>query len=300
LASLKGRVVGATNAESGITVAPAAWATVESKRGIIVPAVWDLRSALAAQHVGAEALFLSGSAVSATFGFPDKGLLSLSEFVDVAHRVARATTVPLIVDADTGYGHLGLVARLADSLVEAGVSCVMIEDQEHTGQSIGINPGLCSSELMVRRIQVMRAVAGTSLGILARTDVIGKEWDFQQTIDRLGLYLDAGATWVMANWLRSPDELEAVAALSKGRAFSMNVHGVDGYMPSVKETRALDLRGILMTGQQHPIKLALEQIYRRSLNDDFDSSSSWEANHASAVDEGVPTVIAHTCKRREL
>jgi 2-methylisocitrate lyase-like PEP mutase family enzyme len=282
---------------------PVGWAAVESQRGVVVPAVWDLRSALTAQDVGAKALFLSGSAVSASFGFPDKGLLSLSEFVDVAHRVARATTVPLIVDGDTGYGHLGVVARLADSLVEAGVACIMIEDQEQTGQSIGVRPGLCSSDLMVRRIRVIRSVAGSNLGILARTDVIGKEWDFQETIRRLSLYLDAGATWVLANWLRSADELQAVAALSAGRAFSMNVHGVGGYIPSITETRNLDLRGILMTGQQHPINTALEQVYRRSLIDDFDSSSSWEANHASAVaalDQGdVPAVFVRALEMRE-
>jgi 2,3-dimethylmalate lyase len=277
---------------------PPAWTHIESQTGVIVPAVWDLKTAQAAEEAGANALFLTGANVASSFfGFPDKGLVSLTEFVDIARRVARATTIPLLVDGDTGYGHLGVAARLADLLVDAGVAGVMIEDQEQPGQSIAANPGLCSADLMVRRLQVIREVAGSDLAILARTDVVGKDWDFDETLRRIGLYLEAGANWVLANFVRSSDELKKVAELSGGRSFAMNVHGVGGYMPTVSEVRDLGLRGILLTGQQHPINEAIKQVYRQSVGgEDFETKGAWwEANHASEVALGqgdVPSIFA--------
>jgi 2-methylisocitrate lyase-like PEP mutase family enzyme len=277
---------------------PSAWTRIESQSATIVPAVWDLKTAQAAEEAGASALFLTGANVASSFfGFPDKGLVSLTEFVDIARRIARETTIPLMVDGDTGFGHLGLAARLADLLVDAGVAGVMIEDQEQPGQSIAANPGLCSAELMVRRLEVIRAVAGSDLAILARTDIVGKDWDFDETLRRVGLYLGAGANWVLANFLRSSDELKEVANLSRGRSFAMNVHGVGGYMPTVAEARNLGLKGIFLTGQQHPISEAMKQVYRQTVaGEDFGTKGAWwEANHEAevALNEGdVPSIFA--------
>ena len=99
--------------------------------GLVFPGVYDTLSAKMAERVGFELAFVSGYAVSATFiGEPDVGLLTQSEVIDRARRICGSVTIPIIVDADTGYGNPLNVARTVRELIGAGAAGCFLEDQQ--------------------------------------------------------------------------------------------------------------------------------------------------------------------------
>src|SRR5262245_48695961 len=95
-----------------------------------VPGVFNALVARIAERLGFQAIYLSGAALSASFGVPDVGLLSLTEFVDAARAIAQATSLPLICDADTGFGEALNVERTVRLFESAGVAGIHLEDQE--------------------------------------------------------------------------------------------------------------------------------------------------------------------------
>src|SRR6202166_4060946 len=97
---------------------------------IRVPGVFNALVARMAERLGFRAVYLSGGALSAAAGIPDVGLLTLSEFVDEAQRIARATTLPLLCDADTGFGEALNVERTVQLFEAAGVAGIHLEDQQ--------------------------------------------------------------------------------------------------------------------------------------------------------------------------
>ena len=96
----------------------------------LVPGVTNVLDARAAERIGFEAVFLTGAGIANTmFGYPDIGLVTLSEVVDAARRIARGTRLPVIADADTGYGNHLNVIRTVTELQDAGVAAIVLEDQ---------------------------------------------------------------------------------------------------------------------------------------------------------------------------
>src|SRR5215510_8459358 len=103
-----------------------AWST----GAIAVPGVFNALVARMAERLGFSAVYLSGAALSASAGVPDVGLLSLTEFVDAARTIAQATSLPLLCDADTGFGEALNVERTVRLFESAGVAGIHLEDQE--------------------------------------------------------------------------------------------------------------------------------------------------------------------------
>jgi methylisocitrate lyase len=103
---------------------------LKSKKPIVIPGVYDAIGAKIAEKVGFEAMFQTGYGTSATlFGMPDYGFIGATETVDNARRICRAISVPVIVDADTGYGNALSVWKLVQELEAAGASGIFLEDQ---------------------------------------------------------------------------------------------------------------------------------------------------------------------------
>ena len=103
---------------------------LDERGALVFPGVYDTLSAKIAERVGFPLAFVSGYAVSATLiGEPDLGLLTQTEMIDRARRICRAVTIPIIVDADTGYGSALNVVRTVDELIEAGAAGCFLEDQ---------------------------------------------------------------------------------------------------------------------------------------------------------------------------
>src|SRR6478735_1899820 len=165
------------------------------------------------ERCGYEAMYLSGAAFSAgILGLPDVGLFTLTELVQHTTYLTRASNLPLIVDADTGFGETLNVERTIIELEAAGAAAVQLEDQQFpkrcghlAGKSLVEPAAMCAK---------LRAAAATRLDpdfvIVARTDARGVT-SLEDAIDRARRYLDAGADWIFPEALQSKDEFEQFA-----------------------------------------------------------------------------------------
>lgn len=175
--------------------------------------VFDPISARVAEDLGFEAGMFAGSIASFTvLGAPDIIVLTLSEFADQAHRICRAGELPLIVDADHGYGNALNVKRTVEELETAGVACLTIEDTllpkrfgDRATEFLEIPEGVG---------KMKAALAGRQdpeLIILGRTSAVGPN-GVEDGIRRAKAYLDAGVDGIMFVGVKSQPELEAIAA----------------------------------------------------------------------------------------
>ena len=164
--------------------------------------------ALLAQKCGFRALYLSGAGVAnASFGMPDLGMTSMSDVVSEIQRIAGASDLPLLVDADTGWGHALSIARTVQSFEMAGAAALHIEDQQ-AAKRCGHRPGkaLVDTAEMTDRIHAcVDARTDPSFVIMARTDAIASE-GVDASIERCSHYIEAGADMIFAEAIRDPDE----------------------------------------------------------------------------------------------
>lgn len=179
------------------------------KGKLILPGAHDPLAALLAKEAGFEALYLSGAAFSASLGMPDLGLITLQEVVDRARSIVRAAQLPLVVDADTGFGEALNVVRLGRELVEAGVAAVQLEDQEMPKKCGHLSgKSLIPAEAMAEKILALRRTY-PSLVIIARTDAQAVE-GMEGVLRRAQIYVEAGAEIVFPEALTSREEFAQV------------------------------------------------------------------------------------------
>jgi carboxyvinyl-carboxyphosphonate phosphorylmutase len=174
--------------------------------------VYDPVSARVAEDLGFEAGMFAGSIASLTvLGAPDLMVLTLSEFADQARRICRAAELPLIVDADHGYGNALNVKRCVEELENAGVACLTIEDTL-LPQRFG-NRGTEFLQVAEAVGKMQAALAGRQdpdLIILGRTSAVGPN-GVEDGIRRARAYLDAGVDGIMFVGVKTRPELEAIA-----------------------------------------------------------------------------------------
>src|SRR5712691_8623253 len=165
-----------------------------SRQAIAIPGVFNALVARVADRLGFQAVYLSGAALSAAYGVPDVGLLTLTEFVEEARRIAAATALPLLCDADTGFGEALNVERTVRLFEAAGVAGIHLEDQElpkRCGHLSGKN--LVDPEVMAAKIRAaVAARRDKDFVIIARTDARGVN-GFDDAVRRARFYLEAGA-----------------------------------------------------------------------------------------------------------
>jgi methylisocitrate lyase len=177
-----------------------------------LPGAFSPLVARLAERIGFRAVYLSGGALSADNGVPDIGLLTLTEFVAEAQLTAQATALPLLCDADTGFGEALNVERTVRLFEAAGVAGIHLEDQElpkRCGHLSG--KSLVSPEEMAAKIRAACAARrDRDFVIIARTDARGVN-GFDDAVARAKLYLDAGADAIFPEALETPDEFARFA-----------------------------------------------------------------------------------------
>jgi methylisocitrate lyase len=177
-----------------------------------VPGVFNPLVARLAERIGFRAVYLSGAALSAGYGLPDIGLVTLSEFVDEARRIAQATSLPLLCDADTGFGEALNAERTVRLFEGAGAAGIHLEDQQlpkRCGHLSGKT--LVDAEVMAAKIRAAAAARhDPNFVIIARTDARGVT-GFDDAVRRAQLYLAAGADGIFPEALESADEFAAFA-----------------------------------------------------------------------------------------
>ncbi len=191
-------------------------AAVQEERPLQIVGAINAYSALLAQRAGFRALYLSGAGVAnASFGLPDLGITSLENVLEDARRIAGAVPLPLLVDADTGFGGAFNIARTVRELTRAGAAGMHIEDQV-SAKRCGHRPGkaIVSQEEMVDRIKAaVDARSDPQFVVMARTDALAVE-GLDRAVERLVACREAGADMVFP---------EAVANLDQYRAFAAAV-----------------------------------------------------------------------------
>ncbi|MGH7985620.1 MAG: methylisocitrate lyase [Candidatus Binataceae bacterium] len=167
-----------------------------------VPGAHNALAALLAKKAGFKTLYLSGAALSASLGLPDLGILGLDELVFFAKIICRATELPLIVDADTGYGGVLNVMRAVRELEDAGAAALQIEDQILPKKCGHLNDKrLVAPEEMAAKVAAA-AQARRQLKIIARTDAVAVE-GIEAALARARLYIQAGADIIFPEALTS-------------------------------------------------------------------------------------------------
>jgi 2-methylisocitrate lyase-like PEP mutase family enzyme len=181
---------------------------------LMAPGAADaLAARLIAKH-GFEAIYMTGAGTTAVrLGMPDVGLLTMNEMVDNARAIADASQLPLIADADTGYGGPINVQRTVRSYERAGVAAIHIEDQQwpkRCGHLAG--KSLIPVEEMQAKIRAgLDARVDQDFVLIARTDALAVE-GFEQAMERCHRYEEAGADMI---FLEAPSKMEHLAAIPK-------------------------------------------------------------------------------------
>ncbi len=183
-------------------------AAVEAERPLQVVGTVNAYSALLAEQAGFRAIYVSGAGVAnASFGLPDLGMTSLNDVCEDVRRITAASDLPLLVDADTGWGGAFNIAKTCADLIKSGAAGMHLEDQVQA-KRCGHRPGkaLVPAEEMCDRIKA--AVDGrtdSSFVIMARTDAHAVEGQ-KAALDRALAYVEAGADMIFAEALTSLDE----------------------------------------------------------------------------------------------
>ena len=180
---------------------------------LLIPGAPNALVAKMIERQGFEAVYLSGAVLSAgVLGLPDVGLFTLTELVQHAAYLTRGVNLPVIVDADTGFGEAVNVERTVVELEGAGVAAIQLEDQQlpkRCGHLSG--KSLVEAEAMCAKL---RAAVGArndpDLVLIARTDARGVT-NLDDALDRARRYLDAGADWIFPEALASRDEFARFA-----------------------------------------------------------------------------------------
>jgi methylisocitrate lyase len=184
---------------------------------IAVPGAFNPLIARMAERLGFQAVYLSGAALSACAALPDVGLLTQTEFVEAIRGITRATALPLLCDADTGFGEALNVERTVRLFEEAGAAGLHLEDQElpkRCGHLSGKR--LVEPEAMAAKVRAaVAARRDRDFVVVARTDARGVN-GMDDAIRRARLYIEAGADAIFPEALESADEFRAVAKVLQG------------------------------------------------------------------------------------
>jgi 2-methylisocitrate lyase-like PEP mutase family enzyme len=186
---------------------------------IIAPGVYDALTAAIAAQAGFEALYLSGAAVAYTrLGRPDIGLTSVSEMADTMALIRDRVDLPVIIDADTGFGNALNAQRTMRLYERAGANALQVEDQTYPKRCGHLaEKSIIPTQEMVGKIAAMAdARASDETLIIARTDAVAVE-GFNAAIDRAEAYVEAGADALFIEALRSVDEMKTVTERFKDR-----------------------------------------------------------------------------------
>jgi methylisocitrate lyase len=189
-------------------------AALAQERPLQVVGTINAYSALLAKRAGFRAIYLSGAGIAnASFGLPDLGITSLNDVCEDVRRIAGATELPLLVDADTGWGAAFNISRTVSDLIRSGAAGCHLEDQVQA-KRCGHRPGkaLVTAEEMVDRLKA--AADGRTdreFVLMARTDAHAVEGQ-QKAIERAQRYVEAGADMIFAEALTTLDEYRQFTA----------------------------------------------------------------------------------------
>jgi 2-methylisocitrate lyase-like PEP mutase family enzyme len=232
-------------------------ALVDAPGIVTAPGCGDALGAVLIEEAGFEAVFMSGYAVEATYARPDVGLLTLPEMAARVAQICDVTSIPLIADADTGYGNVVNVNRMVREWERAGAAAIQLEDQvlpKKCGSMKG--KGVVSVAEMVGKIKAaIDARTDYNFQIIARTDIAALE-GMNAVSDRLAAYREAGADLLMALGPYSVDDVRAFIGKERGRVAYLNSESFTMPMLPTDELEAMGAKVVIL-----PLSLTMSSIY---------------------------------------
>ncbi|MBI3397744.1 MAG: methylisocitrate lyase [Deltaproteobacteria bacterium] len=192
---------------------PALFRKLLQKGAILMPGAFNAASALLIEKCGFKAVYMSGAGISNSAGLPDIGILTRDAVVQQAEYIANAVNIPVIADANTGFGGHLEVKKTVQAFEKVGVAGIQIEDQKTAAKRCGHLSGkeVISAKQMVEKI---KAACGTRKNkdflIIARTDARSVK-GLDDAIERAKMYLDAGADVIFPEALESKNEFQKFA-----------------------------------------------------------------------------------------
>ncbi|MFM9924514.1 isocitrate lyase/PEP mutase family protein [Variovorax sp. H27-G14] len=203
-------------------------ALAEARRGVLVPGAFNALSARVIEDLGFDAIYVTGAGVTNMwFGLPDQGFMGLHEIADHTARIRDAVGLPLIVDADTGFGNALNVRHTVRVLERAGADCIQFEDQvapKRCGHFAGKD--VISTEEAVNKIKAaVDARTDPDLLIMARTDAAAT-LGFEAAIERAQRFSEAGADILFVEAVTTAEEIRALPQrLAKPQLMNMVIGG---------------------------------------------------------------------------
>lgn len=184
------------------------WRALDDERPLQVAGTINAYAALLAEKAGFKAIYLSGAGVAnGSFGLPDLAMTTLSDVCEDIRRISYATDLPLLVDADTGWGGAFMIGRTVREMARAGAAGCHIEDQVGV-KRCGHRPGKALVETTEMADRIRAAVDGRTddrFTVMARTDAHAVEGQ-NAALDRSAAYVEAGADMIFAEALTTLDE----------------------------------------------------------------------------------------------
>lgn len=268
--------------------------SIITKETLLAPGIYDALSGLIAEQSGARAVYLSGASIAYTrFGRSDVGLVSVSEVHDTLAAVTDRIQIPVIVDADTGFGNALNVQRTIRNFERAGAAAIQIEDQSFPKRC-----GHLDGKVLIKRDEMVGKVkaavdartANDTL-IIARTDARAVE-GLQKAIDRAHAYQEAGADILFIEAPRSFDEMKTIR-----KSFHVSIpllaNMVEGGKTPVKTAKDLKKLGfniiIFPGGAVRAVTFQLQEYYAGLLKNGSNSKFSKKMHDFDSLNAVIGT-----------
>jgi 2-methylisocitrate lyase-like PEP mutase family enzyme len=246
-------------------------ARLSGERAVLAPGAYDALSALLIEQAGFEAIYVSGASIAYTMlGRPDIGLVSANQVADIVAHMRDRVAIPLIVDADTGFGNALNVQHTVRLFERAGANALQLEDQtapKRCGHLAGKE--LISAGEMAGKIRAaVDARHSPETLIIARTDAIAVE-GFDRALDRAALYREAGADVLFVEAPQTPEQMERIGRGIGGAPMLANmVEGGRTPLRTQAELEAMGFRLVITPGAMVRAVAHMAQEFLRLLRSD--------------------------------
>jgi 2-methylisocitrate lyase-like PEP mutase family enzyme len=246
-------------------------AALAGDQAVIAPGVYDALTALLVQQAGFRCAYVSGASVSFTrIGRPDIGLTTLTEVADTVANIRERVDLPLLVDADTGFGNALNVIRTVRILERAGATGIQLEDQtspKRCGHLAG-KTMVTTAEMVGKLNAALDARRDSDTLIIARTDAIAID-GIDAALERAHAYVDAGADVLFVEALRDREQMQRVATELSGRV-PLLINMVEGGktpLTPAAELGVLGFRLVIYPGAMVRVTSFAAQAYLRELRE---------------------------------
>lgn len=231
---------------------------------VMIPGVADPLCAKLAQQAGFKAVFLSGYAASAALlGAPDVGLLTMTEMVECARRIADAVDLPVFADGDNGHGNATNVTRTMRQFEQAGVAAIFFEDQvapKRCGHMSG-KQVIPAGEMTAKIRAAVDARSDGDLLIMARTDALAVN-GMEDALERMHRYLEAGADM---SFIESPESVEQMQRITHEIAAPNMANLVPGGKTPILTARQLQELGFAVAAYPTMLTYSMARAAERAL-----------------------------------